>query len=85
MFFTSPIATHAVAQVAYKSGVVPVGRNLARNAGAKTTKTSAAKSKARQKTGKRNQQAGARHDQCNDRHVSAWFVGIYRGDDSAHW
>ena len=44
MFFTSPIATHAVAQVAYKSGVVPVGRNLARNAGARTTKTSAVKS-----------------------------------------
>ena len=44
MFFTSPIATHAVAQVAYKSGVVPVGRNLARNVGAKTTKTSAVKS-----------------------------------------
>ena len=44
MFFTSPIATHAVAQVAYKSGVIPVGRNLARNAGAKTTKTSAVKS-----------------------------------------
>ena len=53
MFFTSPIATHAVAQVAYKSGVVPVGRNLARNAGAKTTKTSAAKSKrTSKKTGK---------------------------------
>ena len=28
LFFTSPIATHAVAQVAHKSGVVPVGRNL---------------------------------------------------------
>ena len=53
MFFTSPIATHAVAQVAYKSGVVPVGRNLARNAGAKTTKTSATKSKGTaKKTGK---------------------------------
>jgi len=53
MFFTSPIATHAVAQVAYKSGVVPVGRNLARNAGAKNTKTSAAKSKGTaKKTGK---------------------------------
>jgi multicomponent Na+:H+ antiporter subunit G len=53
MFFTSPIATHAVAQVAYKSGVVPVGRNLARNAGAKTTKTSVAKSKGTaKKTGK---------------------------------
>ena len=35
LFFTSPIATHAVAQVAYKSGVVPVGRNLARVAGTK--------------------------------------------------
>ena len=53
MFFTSPIATHAVAQVAYKSGVVPVGRNLARNAGAKTTKTSVTKSKGiAKKTGK---------------------------------
>lgn len=53
MFFTSPIATHAVAQVAYKSGVVPVGRNLARNAAAKTTKISAAKSKGTaKKTGK---------------------------------
>jgi multicomponent Na+:H+ antiporter subunit G len=29
LFFTSPIATHAVAQVAHKSGVVPSGRNLA--------------------------------------------------------
>ena len=38
LFFTSPIATHAVAQVAYKSGVVPVGRNLARAAGAKNAK-----------------------------------------------
>ena len=28
LFFTSPIATHAVAQVAHKSGVVPIGRNL---------------------------------------------------------
>ena len=35
LFFTSPIATHAVAQVAHKSGVVPVGRNLARVAGIK--------------------------------------------------
>ena len=41
MFFTSPIATHAVAQVAYKSGVVPVGRNLARAAGTKNAKTGA--------------------------------------------
>ena len=28
LFFTSPIATHAVAQVAHKLGVKPVGRNL---------------------------------------------------------
>ena len=28
MFFTSPIATHAVARAAHKMGVVPVGRNL---------------------------------------------------------
>ena len=45
MFFTSPIATHAVAQVAYKSGVVPIGRNLARKAVAKNTKRNAVKSK----------------------------------------
>ena len=45
MFFTSPIATHAVAQVAYKSGLVPVGRNLSRTAAVKNTKTSAAKLK----------------------------------------
>ena len=38
LFFTSPIATHAVAQVAYKSGVVPVGRNLARVAGIKNVR-----------------------------------------------
>lgn len=39
LFFTSPIATHAVAQVAHKSGVVPVGRNLVN---AKATKKPAA-------------------------------------------
>ena len=38
LFFTSPIATHAVAQVALKSGVVPVGRNLTRVAGTKNVK-----------------------------------------------
>ena len=38
LFFTSPIATHAVAQVAHKSGVVPVGRNLARVAGTKNVR-----------------------------------------------
>ena len=41
LFFTSPIATHAVAQVAHKSGVVPVGRNLARVAGTKNVRASA--------------------------------------------
>ena len=45
LFFTSPIATHAVAQVAYKSGVAPIGRNLARSTTGKITKTSASKSK----------------------------------------
>ena len=40
LFFTSPIATHAVAQVAYKSGVAPVGRNLARVAGTKNVRVS---------------------------------------------
>jgi multicomponent Na+:H+ antiporter subunit G len=32
LFFTSPIATHAVAQVAHKTGVKPVGRNLVKAA-----------------------------------------------------
>ena len=40
LFFTSPIATHAVAQVAYKSGVAPVGRNLARVTGTKNVRAS---------------------------------------------
>ena len=40
LFFTSPIATHAVGQVAHKSGVVPVGRNLARVAGTKNLRAS---------------------------------------------
>ena len=45
LFFTSPIATHAVAQVAYKSGVVPVGRNLASATDGKNAKASAASKK----------------------------------------
>ena len=45
LFFTSPIATHAVAQVAYKLGVVPVGRNLTRAAVTKNANTGAAKPK----------------------------------------
>lgn len=32
LFFTSPIATHAVAQVAHKMGVKPVGRDLIKKA-----------------------------------------------------
>ena len=54
LFFTSPIATHAVAQVAHKSGVVPVGRNLvAAKAAKKPAGAPAAKAKPKQtaKTG----------------------------------
>ena len=40
LFFTSPIATHAVAQVAHKSGLAPVGRNLASVAGTKNVRAS---------------------------------------------
>jgi multicomponent Na+:H+ antiporter subunit G len=45
LFFTSPIATHAVAQVAHKMGVKPVGRNLVK--AASTKKTPANKSNAK--------------------------------------
>ena len=38
LFFTSPIATHAVAKVAHKMGVKPVGRNLVKAAPTKTAK-----------------------------------------------
>ena len=38
LFFTSPIATHAVAQVGHKMGVKPVGRNLVKAAPTKTAK-----------------------------------------------
>jgi multicomponent Na+:H+ antiporter subunit G len=50
LFFTSPIATHAVAQVAHKSGVVPVGRNLVTTKAAKkpTAAPAAAKAKPKQ-------------------------------------
>ena len=54
LFFTSPIATHAVAQVAHKSGVVPVGRNLVTKAAKKpAAASSGAKAKPKQaaKTG----------------------------------
>ena len=37
LFFTSPIATHAVAEVSHLMGVEPVGRNLAKRPFAKTT------------------------------------------------
>jgi len=39
LFFTSPIATHAVAQVAHKMGVEPVGRKLTKWPFEKTTAT----------------------------------------------
>ena len=55
LFFTSPIATHAVAQVAHKSGVVPFGRNLTSAKAAKKPATApprvAAKLKQDAKTG----------------------------------
>ena len=49
LFFTSPIATHAVAQVAHKSGVVPVGRNLVTAKAAKKPATAPATAKAKPK------------------------------------
>ena len=49
LFFTSPIATHAVAQVAHKSGVVPVGRNLATAKAAKKPAAAPAAAKANPK------------------------------------
>ena len=39
LFFTSPIATHAVAQVAYKMGVKPAGLNLVKAAPTKKAPT----------------------------------------------
>ena len=49
LFFTSPIATHAVAQVAHKSGVVPVGRNLVTAKAAKKPASAPAAAKAKPK------------------------------------
>lgn len=49
LFFTSPIATHAVAQVAHKSGVVPVGRNLVTVKAAKKPAAAPAAAKAKPK------------------------------------
>ena len=49
LFFTSPIATHAVAQVAHKSGVVPVGRNLVTAKAAKKPVAAPAAAKAKPK------------------------------------
>jgi multicomponent Na+:H+ antiporter subunit G len=49
LFFTSPIATHAVAQVAHKSGVVPVGRNLVTTKAAKKPAAAPAAAKAKPK------------------------------------
>ena len=39
LFFTSPIATHAVAQVAHKMGVKPIGRSLVKVAPFKSAPT----------------------------------------------
>ena len=50
LFFTSPIATHAVAQVAYKMGVKPVGRSLVKATPAKKASTN--KSNAKNAQGK---------------------------------
>ena len=49
LFFTSPIATHAVAQVAHKSSVVPVGRNLLTAKAAKKPAAAPAAAKAKPK------------------------------------
>ena len=49
LFFTSPSATHAVAQVAHKSGVVPVGRNLVTAKAAKKPAAAPAAAKAKPK------------------------------------
>ena len=45
LFFTSPIATHAVAQVAHKMGVKPVGRNLVKAMPTKKVPTNKANAK----------------------------------------
>jgi multicomponent Na+:H+ antiporter subunit G len=50
LFFTSPIATHAVAQVAHKMGVKPVGHNLVK--AAPTSKSNAKKLNAKNAKGK---------------------------------
>ena len=50
LFFTSPIATHAVAQVAHKMGIKPVGRNLVK--ATPIRKASTNKSNARNAMGK---------------------------------
>ena len=50
LFFTSPIATHAVAQVAHKMGVKPVGRNLGK--ALPTHKSNAKKPNAKKAEGK---------------------------------
>ena len=50
LFFTSPIATHAVSQVAHKMGVKPFGRNLVKVA--PTNKLNAKKLNAKSAKGK---------------------------------
>ena len=51
LFFTSPIATHAVAQVAYKMGVEPKGRSLLKR---KSPKPVAKKSVAKKSIAKKS-------------------------------
>ncbi|MDA1152911.1 MAG: sodium:proton antiporter, partial [Proteobacteria bacterium] len=60
-FFTSPIATHAVAQVAYKMGVKPVGRDLIKKApAAPVVKNGSAKNASVKNTGTKASAASAK-------------------------
>jgi multicomponent Na+:H+ antiporter subunit G len=66
LFFTSPIATHAVAQVAHKMGVKPVGRDLIKKAPAapvvknRPTKNGSAKNASVKNTGTKASAASAK-------------------------
>jgi multicomponent Na+:H+ antiporter subunit G len=66
LFFTSPIATHAVAQVAHKMGVKPVGRDLIKKAPAAPvvkngpTKNGSAKNASVKNTGTKASAASAK-------------------------
>ena len=61
LFFTSPIATHAVAQVAHKMGVKPVGRDLVKKApAAPVVKNGPAKNASVKNTGTKASAASAK-------------------------